>query len=119
MMKVATILAILCAIFGLLCVAQAAPSKEKRSLASMKDLIREIKAESNSAEAQDDDDDKAIAQLFLKVLEKEAKAERYRDSNKLAQTDSVFDRIRNFFHRVKTRFHNFGRKVKNFFHRKG
>ena len=119
MMKIATSLAILCAIFGLLSIAHAAP-KQKRDLSSMKDLIREIKAESNSAQVQDNEEDEAIAQLFLKLLEKEAKAERYdQDSDKLARTDSIFSRIKDWFHKVKTRFHNFGGKVRRFFHRKG
>jgi uncharacterized membrane protein YccC len=119
MMKIATFLAILCAIIGLLCVARAAP-KQKRDLSNMKDLIKEIKAESNTAQAQDNDQDEAIAQLFLKLLEKEAKAEADEGSDdKLAQTDSIFNRIRNFFHRVKTKFHNFGGKVRKFFRPKG
>ena len=118
MMKIATSLVILCAIFGLLSIAHAAP-KQKRDLSSMKDLIREIKAESNSARVQDNEEDEAIAQLFLKLLEKEAKAERYEGSDKLAQTDSIFSRIKNWFHNVKTKFHNFGGKVRRFFHRKG
>jgi hypothetical protein len=118
MMKIATFLAILCAIIGLLCVAHAAP-KQKRDLSSMKDLIKEIKAESNTAQAQDNDQNEAIAQLFLKLLEKEAKAEADEGSDKLAQTDSIFNKIRAFFHRVKTRFHNFGGKVRRFFRPKG
>ena len=121
-MKIATFL-VLGTIFGLLCIAHAVPSKQKRSLASMKDLIREIKAESNNARAQDEDEsgDEAIAQLFLKVLEKQAKAERYKDANKLAESEglfSFFHKIRNFFHRAKTRLGNFKNKVKNFFHRR-
>ena len=116
-----TFLVILCAIFGLLSIAHAAP-KQKRDLSTMKDLIREIKAESNSARAQSDKNEReeeVIAQLFLKVLEEQAKAERYEDSDKLAQTDSIFSKIRNWFRKVKTKFHNFGRKVRRFFGRKG
>ena len=120
-MKIVTSLAIFCTILGLLCVTHAAP-KQKRDLSNMKDLIREIKAKSNSVQAQSDKNEReeeAIAQLFLKVLEKQAKAERYEDSDKLAQTDSIISRIRNWFRKVKTRFHNFGSKVRRFFHRKG
>ena len=122
MMKIATFFVILCAIFGLLCIAHAAP-KQKRDLLNMKDLIREIKAESNSARIQDNEEEEAIAQPFLKLLEKEAKAEHYKDSNKLAQTDSFADKIRYFFHRLKNgakkRYNNFISKLSKFFHIKG
>ena len=121
MMKITTFL-VLGTIFCLLCITHAATIKQKRDLASMKDLIREIKAESNSAQDEDESGDDAIAQLFLKVLEKQAKAERYKDANKSAESEgfsSFFHKIRNFFHRTKSRFVNFGNKVKNFFHRKG
>ena len=115
-MKTASHLALLCAIFGLLCLAHAAP-KQKRDLASMKDLIREIKAERYGAQAQEDNEkeDDAIAQLFLKVLEKEAKAE---SSDKLVRSNSIFSKLKNFFHRIKTKFHRFGGKVRRFFHRR-
>ena len=122
MMKIANFLIILCAIFGLLSIAHAAP-KHKRDLSSMKDLIREIKAESNSAQVQDNEEDEAIAQLFLKLLEKEAEAEGYKDSDNLAQTDSILDKIRYFFLRItngiKNRYNNFISKLANFFHIKG
>ena len=122
MMKIATSLVILCAIFGLLSIAHAAP-KQKRDLSSMKDLIREIKAESNSAQVQDNEEDEAIAQLFLKLLEKEAEAEGYEDADKLAQTDSILDKIRYFFLRItngiKNRYNNFISKLANFFHING
>ena len=121
-MKIVNFLAILCAIFGLLSIAHAAP-KHKRDLSSMKDLIREIKAESNSAQVQDNEEDEAIAQLFLKLLEKEAEAEGYKDSDNLAQTDSILDKIRYFFLRItngiKNRYNNFISKLANFFHIKG
>ena len=122
MMKIATFLVILCAIFGLLSIAHAAP-KQKRDLSSMKDLIREIKAESNSARVQDNKEDEAIAQLFLKLLEKEAEAEGYKDSDKLAQTDSILDKIRYFFRRITTGvkkiYNNVISKLARFFHIKG
>ena len=122
MMKIANFLIILCAIFGLLSIAHAAP-KQKRDLSSMKNFIREIKAESNSARVQDNKEDEAIAQLFLKLLEKEAEAEGYEDADKLAQTDSILDKIRYFFLRItngiKNRYNNFISKLANFFHIKG
>ena len=121
MMKI-TFLVILCAIFGLLSIAHAAP-KQKRDLSSMKDLISEIKAESNSARVQDNKEDEAIAQLFLKLLEKEAEAEGYKDSDKLAQTDSIMNKIRYFFLRIakgfKKGYNNFVSKLARFFHIKG
>ena len=122
MTKIANFLVILCAIFGLLSIAHAAP-KQKRDLSSMKDLISEIKAESNSARVQDNKEDEAIAQLFLKLLEKEAKAEGYKDSDKLAQTDSFMDKIKYFYHKAtkkgKKIYNNFVRKLSRFFHIRG
>ena len=121
-MKNETFLVILCTIFGLLSIAHAA-TKQKRDLSSMKDLIREIKAESNSARVQDNKEDEAIAQLFLKLLEKEAEAEGYEDSDKLAQTDSILDKIRYFFLRItngfKKIYNNVISKLARFFHIKG
>ena len=110
-------------VFGLLCIAQAAP-EQKRDVASVKDLIREIKEETVNAKAQDDESDEALAQLFLKVLKKQAKAEGYiyEDADNLAQTEgffSFFHKIGNFFRRAKTKLRNFGHKVRKFFHRKG
>ena len=122
MMKIATFLVILCAIFGLLSIAHAAP-KQKRDLSSMKDLIREIKAESNNAQVQDNKEDEAIAQLFLKLLEREAEAEGYEDADKLAQTDSFMDKIKYFYRKTKKKgkkiFNNFIRKLSRFFHIRG
>ena len=122
MMKIANFLIILCAIFGLLSIAHAAP-KQKRDLSSMKNFIREIKAESNSARVQDNKEDEAIAQLFLKLLEREAEAEGYEDADKLAQTDSFLDKIKYFYHKTKKKgkkiFNNFIRKLSRFFHIRG
>ena len=118
-MKAATFLAV-SAIFGLLCIAYA--SNQKREVASLKDLIREKKSQSINAQAQDVDDvDKVLAQLLKKMLEEKAKAESDDDADKLAESEglrSFFRKIKNFFHRAKTRLTNFGKKARNFFHRR-
>ena len=121
-MKIAIFL-ILSVICGLLCIAQATP-EQKRDVGSMKDLIKEIKAESVNAQEQDGDNsddemDKVFAQLFMKVMKKQAKAEGYGDVDELAKSEGFWDRIRHFFRRARTKLRNFGHKVRRFFHRKG
>ena len=124
MMKIAIFLAFSVA-SGLLCIADAAP-EQKRDVASMKDLIREIKADSVSTQVQNDDEsgdetDKVLAQLFTEVLEKQAKAERYEDSDKLAQSEGFFDfsrRVWSFLRRAVRKLHYIRKKMRRVFHRK-
>ena len=89
-MKSAAFLLVFGAIFGLLNLVHAAPSKQKRCVACMKDLI---KAECANARAQnggnckdDSEIDEALAQFFAKLLEEKAKIEGDEAADMLAES---------------------------------
>ena len=124
-MKSAFFLALGAIILGLLCsIAHAAPSKlQKRDVASMKDLVR---AECISARAQnddncDDDDDalaqnddcdddsvnEALAQFFVKILEKRASIEGDEEEADMISESkgfrSAIGKVRNVIRKVKSK----------------
>lgn len=109
-MKSAAFLLVLGAIFGILCLAHAAPSKQKRCVACMKDLI---KAECANARAQtggncedDSELDEALAQFFAKLLEEKAKIEGDEAADMLAESQgfrSVVGKVKDVLGKAKAK----------------
>ena len=108
-MKSATFL-VLGAIFGLLCLAHAAPSKQKRSAASMEDIVKSECANAraqNGGNCEDDSEiDEAVAQFFAKVLEEKAKMEGDEAADMLAESQgfrSAVGKVKNVLSKAKAK----------------
>ena len=104
-------------------------AEERRQVESIKELIQDRKAQSDKAEIQEDNGDgdedemdKALAQLFAQMLEEQAMAQEGGGEDKTrAEAEgffSFFRKIGRWFKKAGRKIKHAFKKVKHFFHRR-
>lgn len=118
-MKTMVLLAVL---LGVVCISYSTASpyssnQEKRLISS---LVQQLSSQDLVVEEQEDNDDTALAQFYLNLLENEVQKQDMSDEDR-AEMENFFSRIKQKFRNLRSRIVKGFGKVKNFFHggRKG
>lgn len=117
-MKTLVLLAVL---LGVVCITYSAATPYSSNLVQenkrmIRSLMQQLSSRDSLVEEQEDDDDTALAQFYLRLLENQVQKQDMNDEDR-AEMESIFSNL-------KKKFSNFGkkvaggfRKVKNFFRR--
>ena len=114
-MKTLVLLAVL---LGVVCISYSTASpyssnQEKRLISS---LVQQLSSQDLVVEEQEDNDDTALAQFYLNLLENEVQKQDMSDEDR-AEMENIFTRIRRGFANFRNKIRRGFQKVKNFFHR--
>ena len=114
-MKTLVLLAVL---IGVVCITYStatpyASNQEKKLISS---LVQQLSSQESVVEKQEDDDNIALAQVYIHLLENEVQKQDMSDEDR-AEMESFFSKLRNKFKNFRNKIAGGFRKVKKFFHR--
>ena len=125
-MKTVIFLAVLLGAMCITCTAATPYSSNQQSEDKLLNALKQLSAaevqspQDSLVEEQEEEDDTALAQLYLHLLENEVQKQNMSDEDR-AEMESIFSKlkqkVRNFRNKIVKGYRRFKQKVKKFFHR--
>ena len=125
-MKTVIFLAVLLGAVCITCTAATPYSSNQQSEDKLLNALKQLSAaevqspQDSLVEEQEEEDDTALAQLYLHLLENEVQKQNMSDEDR-AEMESIFSKLkqkfRNFRNKIVKGYRRFKQKVKKFFHR--
>ena len=114
-MKTLVLLAVL---IGVVCItySTATPYSSNQEKKLISSLVQQLSSRESVVEKQEDDDNIALAQVYLRLLENEVQKQDMSDEDR-AEMESISSKLRNKFKNFRNKIAGGFRKFKNFFHR--
>lgn len=114
-MKTLVLLAVL---IGVVCItySTATPYSSNQEKKLISSLVQQLSSRDSVVEKQEDDDNIALAQVYLRLLENEVQKQDMSDEDR-AEMESIFSKWGKKFKNFRNKIAGGFRKFKNFFHR--